>query len=190
MQHQNFLAVILQEKEKVYAKQSGVDFMPNKCFQLFTMYILITFCVAEFRVILIFTTSVWYFCRVLVRRSSTEPCINWWRHSREAEGRFTNFTCPTATRMDFITANRYVPFSPSLLTAVLWPARYSQPFHSPLLPNSHICSSLCKQGYLVVRAEGLSFSSRWAACWWLSAIEAGVFSLHRTCTLKDFSKIF
>lgn len=128
--------------------------MPNKYFQLFTVYILITFCVADFLVILVFTTCAWYSCRVHVRRSSTEPCINWWRLSREAEERFTNFTCPTATRMDFTTANRCVPFSPSLLPAVLQLAWYSQPFHSPLLPNSQVCEQVVKTGIL-------SSESRW-----------------------------
>ncbi|XP_032562942.1 insulin-like growth factor-binding protein 1 isoform X1 [Chiroxiphia lanceolata] len=43
--------------------------------------------------------------RVLARRSSTELYIDWRRLSREVEGRFTNSICPTATRMDFTTAN-------------------------------------------------------------------------------------
>ncbi|XP_040405510.1 insulin-like growth factor-binding protein 1 isoform X1 [Cygnus olor] len=43
--------------------------------------------------------------RDLVRRSSTEPCINWQKLSREEKGTFTNSICPTATRMDFTTVN-------------------------------------------------------------------------------------
>lgn len=100
------------ETSKNYMQSSLVQiFMTNKYFQLFASFILITFCLAGFFVILVLTTFAWYSFRDLVRRSSTEPCINWQRHSKEAEGRFTNSTCPTATRMDFTTANRYVPFA-------------------------------------------------------------------------------
>lgn len=58
MQHQSFLGVLLLIEEKLHAKQSSVDFMPNKYFQLFTVYILITFYVADLLVILVFTTLV------------------------------------------------------------------------------------------------------------------------------------
>jgi len=63
---------------------------------------------AGFFVILVLTTFAQYSCRDLVRRNSTEPSTNWRRLSREAAGRFTNSTCPTATRMGFTTADRYV----------------------------------------------------------------------------------
>lgn len=76
------------------------------------------FFLVGFFVISVLTIFEWYSCRDLVRRSSTEPCINWQRLSREEKGTFTNSICPTATRMDFTTVNRYVLFS-CLLTAVL-----------------------------------------------------------------------
>jgi len=95
-------------------------------------------------------------CRDLVRRSSIELCINWQRLSREVEGTFTNSICPTVTRMDFTTANRYVLFS-CLLTAALQLIWHRQFFHNPLLPSSQVCScwkTVVKIGYLVVGTDG------------------------------------
>lgn len=148
--------------------------MTNKYFQLFASFTPIAFDLAGFFVILVLTTFAWYYCRDLARRSSTEPCINWRRLSREAEGRFTNSICPTATRMDFTTANRYVPFPLSARSSAA--TSLTQPTLSqPSAPKRTSLQLLEKQ---VAKTGILSTGSRWFV----------LLLLKVSCTLQAGSK--
>lgn len=131
--------------------------MTNKYFQLFASFILIMSCLAGFFAILILMIFARYSCRDLVRKSSTEPCINWRRLSRETAGRFINSTCPTATRMGFTTANRYMFFPLSIHTSSttsLTKPTLSEP-SAPKLPSLQLLEEQ------VAKTGILSSGSRW-----------------------------
>lgn len=129
MQHQSFLAVLLLKEEKLHAKQSGVDFMPNKYFQLFTVYILITFCVADFLVILGFSTLV--FLQGPCQKELYRALYKLVKAQQRSRGQIYKFYLPNCNKNGFyhskqVRAFFLLPAHSSAVTSLIQPT-LSQP---------------------------------------------------------------
>lgn len=157
MQHQSFLALLLLKEQKLHAKRSGVDFMPNKYFQLFTVYILITFCVADFLVILVFHTLV--FLQGPCQKELYRALYKLVKAQQRSRGEIYKFYLPNCNKNGFYHSKQVRAFF--LLSVHSSPAiNLIQPTYSQ--PSSLKLTSLqqvVKTG-IIVRAGGSSFSSR------------------------------
>lgn len=110
MQQQSFLSVLLLKEEKLHAKQFGVDIMPNKYFLLFTVYILVIFCVVSLLVILLFTALV--FLQGPCQKELYRSLYTLVKAQQRSRGEIYKFYLPNCNRNGFYHSKQVRAFFP------------------------------------------------------------------------------
>lgn len=118
-----------RKKKNYMQNMSGVDFMPNKYFQLFTIYILITFCVADFLMILVFTILV--LLQGPCQKELYRALYKLVKAQQRSRGEIYKFYLPNCNKNGFYHSKQVRAFSPlsalsSAVTSLIQPI-LSQP---------------------------------------------------------------